>query len=211
MNVTRWNSEYLLIKSILSVGKDDLGSIASVMDNPIRFSNNDFIVLQEFIDILEPFLEISLKCQAEEVVTASLVVPSIVHLLVHLRDIKNNISVCKSLVQQLEESLQKRFSGIIDRLNLVDVPDYQNYGDPLYFIAAVLDPSFQFYWLQDLRLSTQAENRLKQNILGLIINEINKDIHQSQVKSNTINAATTTYDDSSPKIKRQNYSIMEII
>jgi len=37
----------------------------------------------------------------------------------------------------------------------------------------------------------------------LIINEINKDIHQSQVKSNTINAPTTTHDDSSPKIKRR--------
>ena len=204
MNVTRWNSEFLLIKSVLSIGKDHLESIASLMDNPIRFSNIDFIVLEEFINILEPFFEISLKCQAEEVVTVSLVVPSIVHLLVHLRDIKNDLSFCKTLVQQLEESLRKRFSGIIGRLNLINVTDHKNYGDPLYFMAAVLDPSFRFYWMRDLRLPVQQENRLKQNILGLILNEINKDVHQSQLQSSKIISSTkTTCDDSSPKSKRR--------
>lgn len=204
INATRWNSEFFLIKSILSISKDDLESIASIMDNPIRFSNNDFTVLQEFVDVLEPFLEISLKCQAEEMVTASLVIPSIVHLLVHLRDIKNNLLICKKLVQELEKSLNKRFSGIIDRLNLVDTDDNKNFGDLLYFIATVLDPSFRFYWIQDLRLPVQTENRLKESILGMIINEINKDIHQSIVKFSAINAAiTTTPDYSSPKIKRR--------
>jgi hypothetical protein len=204
MNVTRWNSEFLLIKSIFSINRDDLDSISSLMENPIRFSNNDFTVLGEFIDILEPFFEISLKCQAEEVVTVSLVMPSIVHLLVHLRDIKNDLSICKKLVQQLEESLRKRFSGIINRLNLIDVTDYKNYGDPLYFMAAVLDPSFRFYWMEDLKLPVQQENRLKQNIIGLIINEINKDVHQSQLQTSKINSSTTTKrDDSSPKAKRR--------
>jgi hypothetical protein len=53
MNVTRWNSEYMLIKSISSVGKNDLELIASLMDNPVKFSNNDFIALEEIIHILE--------------------------------------------------------------------------------------------------------------------------------------------------------------
>ncbi len=47
--------------------------------------NNDFI-------ILEPFYEISSKYQAEIVVTASLVVPAIVHLITHFHDIKKNLT-----------------------------------------------------------------------------------------------------------------------
>ncbi|CAF3020581.1 unnamed protein product [Rotaria socialis] len=51
MNITRWNSEYLLIKSILSIEKDDLESIAKLMENPVKFSTNDLIILQEIVDI----------------------------------------------------------------------------------------------------------------------------------------------------------------
>ncbi|CAF5064254.1 unnamed protein product, partial [Rotaria sp. Silwood1] len=61
MTITRWNSEFLLIKSILSIGKTDLESITSLMDNQIKFSNNDFIVLEELVDILQPFYDISIK------------------------------------------------------------------------------------------------------------------------------------------------------
>jgi hypothetical protein len=81
MNVTRWNSEYMLTKSILSIDKKDLDLITSVMDNPVKFSNTDLIILEEIVNILEPFYEISIKCQADLAVTACLVVPSIVHLI----------------------------------------------------------------------------------------------------------------------------------
>ena len=54
-NRTRWNSEYLLCKSILSVGKSDLESIATAMETPVKFSNNDLIVLEEIVNILDPF------------------------------------------------------------------------------------------------------------------------------------------------------------
>jgi len=100
MNVTRWNSEYMLIKSILSIGKNDLELITPLMENPVKFSNNDFIILEESINILEPFYEISIKCQAEVAVTASLVIPSIVHLIAHLRDIKQYISFYSKLIQR---------------------------------------------------------------------------------------------------------------
>ncbi len=73
----------MLIKSILSIGKNDLESILIFMENAIKFSNNDFMILQEIVDILEPFYDITIKCQSEKVVTASLVVPAVVHLMVH--------------------------------------------------------------------------------------------------------------------------------
>lgn len=129
--------------------------------------------------------------------------PSIVHLIVHLRDIKNGLLFCKKLVEELELSLRKRFSGIFDRLNLIDVIDFKNYGDPLYFMAAVLDPSFRFYWTTDLKLSVGQESRLKQNIIALIINEISKDLHKPLIQSSKIRSSTTECDDVLPKSKRR--------
>ncbi|CAF1525832.1 unnamed protein product [Rotaria sordida] len=204
MNLTRWNSEYLLIKSIYSIGKNELELITSMMDNPIKFSSNDLTLLEEIIHILEPFYEITIKCQAEAAVTVSLVVPSIVHLISHLRDIKEDISFCSKLVEQLQESINTRFSGIINRLNLVDVAENNPYGDTLYFIAAVLDPCFKFYWIRDLQLPIHMENRLKQNIIQLIIDEMAKDSKKLTNDLNKISSslATTSFT-STPKAKRR--------
>ena len=204
MNLTRWNSEYLLIKSIYSIGKNDLQIITSAMDDPVKFSNNDFSTLEEIINILEPFYEITVKCQAETVVTASIVVPSIVHLTSHLRDIQEDTSFCSKLIQQLHESITKRYSGIIKRLNLLDVDKDDPYSDPLYFMTTVLDPSFKFYWSKDLKLSMQMENRLKQHIIQLIIDEMNKDSKKPESDLNPVNStSTTTYNNSTPKPKRR--------
>jgi hypothetical protein len=193
----------MLMKSILSINKLDLEAITSLMENPVKFSNNDFIILEELVGILEPFYEISIKCQAETAVTVSLVVPSIVHLITHLRDIKQDISFCGKLIQQLQESIETRFCGIINRLNQVDVIDNDHYGDPLYFIAAVLDPSFKFYWIRDLQLAVQIENRLKQNIIQLIINEMSKDSKLFAIESHTIDFSLTASSWSTSTLKQK--------
>ncbi|CAF4069257.1 unnamed protein product [Rotaria sordida] len=220
MNVTRWNSEYLLIKSILSIGKNDLESITKLMDNSIKFSNNDLIVLEEIIDVLEPFYEISIKCQAETIVTASMVVPAVVHLLSHLRDMKENILFCTKLVQQLQISLETRFSGIIKRLNQNDIEENDPFGDPVYFMAAVLDPAFKFYWIRDLKLPANAENRLKQSIIQFILDDISKDTTTSSniltdqkadqsFSSLSLSLSSSSSQSSTPKPKKRklfNYS-----
>ncbi|CAF1329477.1 unnamed protein product [Rotaria magnacalcarata] len=214
-NVTRWNSEYLLIKSILLIGKNDLESITKLMDNSITFSNKDFTVLEEIINILEPFYEISIKCQVEAIVTASLVVPAVVHLVTHLRDIKENLSFCTKLAQQLQSSLEIRFAGIIKRLNQDEVENNDPFSDSIYFMAAALDPQFKFYWIRDLRLPANAENRLKQNILQLILDYISKYVTTSSTNSSHQRAdqsfsslplsslSSATFSSSTPKPKRR--------
>ncbi|CAF4712886.1 unnamed protein product, partial [Rotaria sp. Silwood2] len=176
MTITRWNSEYMLIKSILSIKKTDLESIVKLMDNPVTFLANDFTILEEILEILEPFNEISVKCQAVTIVTVSLIVPAIIHLITHLRDIKSNLTFCMKLVEQLQVAIETRFAGIIHRVNLVNVEKNDPFNDPLYFMAAVLDPSFKFYWIRDLKLPVNFENRLKQNVIQLILDEISKDL-----------------------------------
>ena len=173
------------------------------MNNPAKFSNNDLTVLEEIIHILEPFYEISIKCQAEAAVTVSLVVPSIVYLTSYLRDIQHDISFCLKLVEQLQKSINIRFSGIINRLHLADVDENNPYADALYLKAAVLDPCFKFYWIRDLQLSVHMENRLKQNIIQLIIDEMNEDTKISNDLDKLNSSLTTTCSTSTPKPKRR--------
>ncbi|CAF4960759.1 unnamed protein product, partial [Rotaria magnacalcarata] len=192
MNITRWNSEYMLMKSILSIGKNDLHSIVKLMDNPVTFLNNDLTILEEAVDVLEPFNEISIKCQSDTIVTVSIVVPALAHCITHLLEIRKKLSFCTKLVEQLHISIDKRFSGIIHRLNLVNVEIYEPFNDPLYFMATVLDPSFKFYWLRDLNLPINNENRLKQNIIQLIVDEISQDSFLPSPKATTEAASVSS-------------------
>ena len=181
--VTRWNSDYMLLKSILSIPKEQLESICNLIEYSIQFSGHDFAIMTELVDILEPFYQISVKCQAEKVVTISLVVPSIVHLICHLRSIKDNVSSCQKLVQQLQAAIETRFAGIVKRLYQTEVKNNDPFNDPVYFMAVLLDPSFKFFWIRDFKLSINDENRLKQTIIQFILDEINKDLQLQSVNS----------------------------
>jgi hypothetical protein len=211
MNVTRWNSEYMLIKSILFIGKNDLHVITSALGNSVKFSNTDLLVLDEVVNILEPFYEISVKCQTNSAVTASLVVPSIVYLIAYLHDIKDDVLHSGKLIQQLQESIETRFSGIIRRLNQSDAIDNDHFSDPLYFITAVLDPMFKVFWIKYLKLSARMENHLKQNINQMLIDELKKDMMPCS-KSTRMNYFSTTLScsNSSPKKNVESYFSMMI-
>lgn len=189
--ITRWNSDYLLVKSILSIGKCDLDVIVTHMENPVKFTTNEMNILNELLDVLEPFYDICIKCQSETVITASLVVPAVTHLLAHLREAKKNLSLCLKLVDELNLSLQKRFAGIVKRLNQSNVEKNDPFNDSVYFLSTVLDPSFKFFWLRDLNLSISNENRLKQSIVQMLIDEMNKNSKDSPTRLSDGNSSTT--------------------
>lgn len=185
-NTTRWSSELMLIKSILSINRDDIESISNMMEDTVQFSSSDFTIMTELIDILEPFHFISSKCQAEKVVTISLVVPSIVHLLCHLKCIEDRLVFCTKLAKQLMSSIEKRFAGIIHRLYQMDGNNDEPFNDALYFMATVLDPVFKFFWIRDLNLPVNTENRLKQHVIQLILDEISRQEPVAPLQSENI-------------------------
>lgn len=199
--VTRWNSELMLIKSILSIGKEHIESLSNSMQDSIRFSNSDFCTMEEIVDILEPFHQVSIKCQAEKLVTISLVVPSIVHIQCHLRSFKDSLTFCHKLLQQLQSSIETRFAGIMNRLNQVLVKDDDPFNDPLYFMTTLLDPTFKFFWIRDLKLPVNIENRLKQNVIQLVLDEISKDSLTESTTSQKTQLTTST--SSTSQVKRR--------
>lgn len=171
-NLTRWSSEYLMIKSIIALGRKTIDEITDIIDNDeLKFTQHDFIVLQEAVEILEPFAEITSRIQSESVVTISLVVPSIVHLIDHLKTIKPHMSLLNKTCEQLEQSINKRFAGIVKRLYQQNICPNDPFADPIYFICAVLDPEFKFYWLSQIRCNVNLEFQIKQSLIQMILNE----------------------------------------
>jgi hypothetical protein len=171
-NFTRWSSEYLMIKSIIALERKTLDEITDIIDDEeLKFNHHDFIVLQEAVDILEPFAEITSRIQSESVVTISLVVPSIVHIIDHLKSIKPHMSLLTKTCEQLEQSINKRFAGIVKRLYHQNICPNDPFTDPIYFICAVLDPEFKFYWLSQIKYKPDLESQIKQPLIQMILNE----------------------------------------
>jgi hypothetical protein len=191
-NVTRWNSDYMLIKSIVALGKTTVDEITDLIDdNELKFNSNDFIVLQEAVDVLEPFAEITLRIQSESVVTASLVVPSVVHIIDHLHNIKSHVSFLKMMCIRLEESIDRRFAGIVKRLSQQSVETGDPFSDPIYFVCAVLDPEFKFHWLTQMNLKPTVESQIKQSLVQMILHECDH-TQASSLPTSTVNSGITS-------------------
>ena len=113
-----------------------IDEITPVIDHDrCRFISHDFSVLDEPIQILEPFVEITIKCQSETIVTISMTVPAIVPIIYHLKQITCNVSVLTKLVIQLNRSINVRFSGIAKRLRMSPVTENDPFNDPLFFTS----------------------------------------------------------------------------
>lgn len=212
-NVTRWSSEYLLIKSIIVLGKKTIDEITDTIDdNEVKFHSNDFIVLQEAVDILEPFAEITSRIQSESVVTASLVVPSLVHIIDHLKNIKSSVLVLKNICIELEQAINRRFSGIVKRLSQQIVSIDDPFSSPIYFICTVLDPEFKFYWLRQMNYKPTVESQMKQFLIQLLIEECERNIDvssdniyptQSSSSTSIVNISLTKSIETSTSKKRK--------
>jgi hypothetical protein len=72
---------------------------------------------------------------------------------------------------QLEQAINKRFSGIVKRLFQQTVSIDDPFSDPVYFICAVLDPEFKFLWLSQMNYKPTIEAKMKQSLIQMILDE----------------------------------------
>ena len=125
---TRWNSQLLMIKSILAVDKDKLNSLDTT-----KLASYELNSLKDFVEILSPFEEATNIAQIENKISSSLVIPCIRGLRIQLQFLCTKYS--KSLVKSLADSLERRLSV------------YEN--EEIYTIACTLDPRFKFKWCKN--------------------------------------------------------------
>lgn len=149
-NVTRWNSQIVMLRSVLAVSEEKLAQCGA----PSQLSTYERKLLKELCSILKPFEEATVMVQREKSVSASLVVPITLGLQHKLEKISSTYN--NRMVSCLKSSLDKRLS--------------QYLLDDNYIMSAILDPSLKLRWsknpeeLEEKLLSSARKARIQSPI-----------------------------------------------
>ncbi|CAF1432904.1 unnamed protein product [Adineta ricciae] len=153
--ITRWNSQCTTISRILDIP--------------------NLHVLREFISIFTSFAEATTKTQAEQSISISLVVLSVLGIYF---DLENESKVCKysgSLCTMLIYSLKRRFGGLLLSLE-VPVDDsikrrstFYLFSDDIFLICSFLAGKFRLRSILKLALPEETKNRLCEKIKRLVV------------------------------------------
>lgn len=125
-NATRWNSQLIMIQSILEIPEDKMNKLEAC-PKLIAYEHK---LLMEICEILRPFQQATVRIQADKTVSASMAIPVINGLKLFLDNVRSEYS--QNLVNKLCQSLEQRMSI------------YTN--DDTFITAAILDPRFKLTW-----------------------------------------------------------------
>ena len=130
----------------------------------------DLAVLQEIVEILHPFAEVTDITQADHSVTISMVVPTLLILRRVLLELSPNVRYHAPAVRELLDHLHEQFFFIFDKLN-IQLPHSHTsrtlfFDSDVFLIAAALDPRYGFRWLLDHPGATDVKDALRHKITG---------------------------------------------
>lgn len=131
-NVTRWNSQLKMIKSVLSISSDIFIKLIE-LDGAPKLNSQDINLLQDIVEILEPFAEATDFVQVGCVPSSGYILPCIKGLQHHLKSMVSKYH--SSFVIGLRQSLDKR------------MPYFEK--KDAYIEAAALDSRFKLRWCSD--------------------------------------------------------------
>ena len=145
-NVTRWNSQMKMIRSVLDAPDEKLEQLKTA-----KLTTYEKNILRDLAEILQPFEEATDLVQSSNTVSSSLVIPCILGLRSHLTAVASTYN-CKFLTE-LRSSLERRLSSYLKR------EEFQ--------LASILDPRFKLDWcsgveqkaLMSALLTRHAESR----------------------------------------------------
>lgn len=168
---TRWNSTLRLVESVTNLDLQSLNTLLEAQGHKsMCLSAREWSQLKELVHVLAPFQQATDLTQGEKVVTLSAVLPCVLSLNSHLIRMLSTTRHLVSLVRALQKSLQIRFEGMFVNVRIDDSSDLAvnlPFGDTVYMMSAVLDPSFCFFWLeQDVQRSDEVKNEVKEMIIG---------------------------------------------
>ena len=148
-NVTRWNSQLNMLKSLLKVSNDTMEKI----DFNEKPNQHDLNVVRDLVEILTPFLWATDLTQGQNKVTASMILPVV-------RGLRNEIN-------ELHKKFKSRFvstlkSSIDARLS--------KYEQECFKVAAALDPRWKLAWCTTLLEATDIKQLVIEKVTVLYNN-----------------------------------------
>lgn len=139
-NETRWNSYFdalVRVRRFLNTKKADLKKLFTHFKiDYFRPAEEEFI--KEYVKVMRPISEALDVLQADIKVNVGYLLPTLRLLLEKMEKLKHNSEVkhCKSIVNNLKNSVKKRFAECFD--------------DEELKIAAMLNPQFKTSWIDDI-------------------------------------------------------------
>ncbi|CAC5368390.1 unnamed protein product [Mytilus coruscus] len=186
-NATRWNSQIIMIRSILAVPEEKLAKTGA----SVQLSPYERKLLKELCSILKPFEDATIMVQKDKSVSASLVVPIYMGLTHQINEL--SVTYNNKMVQTLKLSLEKRLGDSM--------------SDDNFLLAAMLDPTIKLRWCNSSD-SMEMENKLllnaKKYISSIHVDSESCDTDDSspQKKSRTDSPASGILSFMTPKKKR---------
>ncbi|XP_045202879.2 zinc finger BED domain-containing protein 4-like [Mercenaria mercenaria] len=129
--VTRWNSQLMMVRSVLSVDAKKLEEVNA----PVKLTSFERKLLNELCEVLKPFEFATTIVQKEKSVSASLAIPTTLQLKHNLKELKNTAKLehqTVKFIDILEESIDSRLIR------------YEQEDE--YVLATMLDPRFKLDW-----------------------------------------------------------------
>lgn len=171
-NVTRWSSMFAQLSAVASLDSVKLTTVLQETDHVNLILNvKERASLEELVDILQPFAEVTELTQGDEYVTISCVVPSIVALLKCMASLSGRVRYHGTVVKALTESIHKRFAGLLQTLQMqpASTGRQEPFDQLIYPAAAVMDPAYGFVWLEaDHPGSAVVKASVKEIVIGKI-------------------------------------------
>ena len=110
--------------------------------------------------------------EGDEVVTITFALPSVLAIINYLQISKRNLKYCGTIADALLASMNWRFDGILQRVQVAQakwVPDTNSlpYGSDIYFNATFFDPKFHLQWIDnEMLLPDELKEELRKEVTG---------------------------------------------
>jgi len=178
-NDTRWNSTYRQLQAIVDLDRDKLSNVLQQSKHEnLVLTTKEYQQLRDLLSIIEPFAEATDLTQGDKTITVSCIVPVILSLTKMVTGMLGKLTTFSTLLRNLLTGLHDRFRHVFEALGIprpthlppVDCARQLQFDNNVLLMAAVLDPTFGFQWLQDHPGSVEEKHDLQQRINGHCFN-----------------------------------------
>lgn len=152
---TRWNSVYDSILHVIKIGLPKMNAAMEKLEFDL-FTKNDFVFMNEFIEVMAP-IALGIDNLQRSECYYSIFLPTLHSTRIELkRLLKEKLVYCKPLVQAILDGLCRRYSRFFD------IDDEQCMTAT---IAACLNPHFKTRWIDEEVLSAEYINKIEKKII----------------------------------------------
>jgi len=171
-NDTRWNSMYCQLQAVVDMEQAKLVELLHETSHEnLILSTKEYGIIQELVDVLNPFAEATDLMQGDKVITISAVVPTVLSLRRILLEMIGSVRHHGAMVGELLQQLHERFFHLFERLGVQVLPAATNrtlaFDSDVFVMATALDPKYAFHWLQEHPGSQDEKDSLRHRIIGI--------------------------------------------